>query len=76
MPQVTSKEQFWYKLERLDTVEQETVLAFIDSLLEAHAAAERRDKRRLLGLSVWTEQDIQQIEDAQDRINQWQLPAF
>lgn len=70
-----SKEQLWQKIEMLDSFEQETVVALIDSLLESHTQ-EKPDKRRLLTLSVWTEEDVQQIIEAQDRINEWQLPAF
>jgi hypothetical protein len=75
MTPVISKEQLWNKIERLDRVQQETVVAFIDSLIETRAV-EKPDKRRLLMVSAWTEEDIQQIENAQDRLNEWQLPIF
>lgn len=76
MQQTISREHLWNKLDLLDPLQQETVVALIDSLLEAQPVAGKRDKRRLLALSVWTEQDIQQIEDAQDWINEWQLPEL
>lgn len=76
MQQTISREHLWNKLDLLDPLQQEAVVALIDSLLEAQPVAGKRDKRRLLALSVWTEQDIQQIEDAQDWINEWQLPEL
>jgi hypothetical protein len=76
MQQVISKEQLWEKITLLDSFQQQTVLTFIDALLDAQPAAGRRDKRRLLALSLWTDEDIQRIEEAQDRINAWQLPTF
>lgn len=76
MQQTISREHLWNKLDLLDPLQQETVVALIDSLLEAQPVAGKRDKRRLLALSVWTEQDFQQIEDAQDWINEWQLPEL
>jgi hypothetical protein len=75
MQRMHSKEELWRKLEKLDAVQQETVVAFIDSLLAAQAA-DKRDKQQLLAVTVWTVQDIEQIEEAQDQINQWQLPTF
>jgi hypothetical protein len=75
MTPVISKEQLWNKIEMLDRVQQETVVAFIDSLIETRSV-EKPDRRRLLMVSVWTEEDIQQIKDAQDRLNEWQLPTF
>jgi hypothetical protein len=59
-----SKDQLWHKIERLDRIQQETVVAFIDSLLESHTLG-KPDKDRLLTLSVWTEEEVQQIIDAQ-----------
>ena len=37
---------------------------------------ERRDKSSLLELSVWTEEDIQQIEEGQRRLNEWRIPEL
>lgn len=76
MQQIISKELVWEKLDLLNAFQQQTVVAFIDSLLKAQTVVEKRDKRSLLNLSIWTEQDLQQIEEAQDRINAWQIPAF
>ena|GEM_PF-1424584 len=64
------------KLDLLNPFQQQIVVAYIDSLLKTQTVVNKRDKRRLLNLSVWTEQDLQPIEEAQARINAWQLPAF
>ena len=76
MQQAISKEQLWEKLNLLDPFQQQTVLGLINSWLEAQPAAANRDKRRLLALSVWTDEDVQRIEEAQERINAWQPPTF
>ena len=76
MQQIISKEQLWAKLNLLNSFQQQTVVALIDALLKTQTTVEKRDKSRLLTLSVWTEQDFQPIEEAQARINAWQLPAF
>ena len=64
------------KLDLLTVWQQQMVVGLIDSLLEAQPAIDKRDKNRLLFLSLWSEQDIQQIEEAQDKVNEWQLPQF
>ncbi|MEZ4712127.1 MAG: hypothetical protein R3A44_33375 [Caldilineaceae bacterium] len=71
MQQTISKEQMWEKLNLLDFVQQQSVMAFIDSLLKTERSIERRDKNRLLALSVWTDEDLRPIEEAQERINAW-----
>lgn len=73
--QELSREQLWEKLSQLDPFQQQSVANFIDSLLDLKTSTTRRDKRELLSLSVWTDEDIAQIQEAQDRINVWNLPA-
>jgi hypothetical protein len=76
MQQAISKEQLWEKLEQLNPFYHQTVAALIDSLLKTQAVVDKRDKSRLLNVSVWSELDIQQLKEVQNRINTWQLPAF
>ncbi|HRW11398.1 MAG TPA: hypothetical protein P5121_40145 [Caldilineaceae bacterium] len=76
MQQAISKDQIWKKLEQLNLLQQQTVLAFIDSLANTQPTVGKRDKSQLLNLSIWTEEDIQSIQEAQDRINAWQLPTY
>ena len=67
MQQAISKDQLWTKLEQLNPFQQQTVMALIDSLLSTQTVIQQRDKASLLNLSVWTEEDLQLIEEAQDR---------
>lgn len=75
MQDVNLTRKLWYKFELLDEVQQEMVLAFVDSLIATHSA-DKVDKKELLTVSVWGEEDSQQVTDAQDQINQWQVPQF
>ena len=75
MQDVNLTKKLWYKFELLDEVQQELVLAFVDSLIAAQSA-DKANKKALLSVSVWSEEDSQQVKDAQDQINQWQLPQF
>lgn len=70
------KIRFGKMLEQLNLFQQQTVLAFIDSLANTQPTVGKRDKSQLLNLSIWTEEDIQSIQEAQDRINAWQLPTY
>ena len=76
MQQILLMEDLWNKFERLSAVQQETVAAFIDSMLASQSALANLDKRQLLMTSVWSEDEIKQITDVQDQISKWQLPAF
>lgn len=76
MQQMPLTEDLWNKLEQLTAIQQETVATFIDSMLASQSAVANNDKRLLLTTSVWSESEIKHITDAQDRINEWQLPAF
>ena len=69
MQQVITKEQLWERLNQLDTFQQQAVAALIDSLLNLKTPVSKRDKSRLLALSVWTDEDIAQIQGAQNGIN-------
>ena len=76
MQPTISKDHLWEKIELLNSFQQQTVVAFVDSLLNTQAVVDKRDKRKLLHLSVWSEQEVQLIEAAQDRVNAWQIPTF
>lgn len=71
MQQGVTREQLWEKLSQLDPFQQQSVADFIDSLLNPQVTAGQRDKKELLTLSVWTDEDIAQIHAVQDRINVW-----
>jgi len=76
MQSVIAREQLWEKLNLLNNWQQKMVFGLIDSLLEVQSTVDKRDKKRLLSLSVWAEQDIERIEEAQGKVNEWQLPQF
>lgn len=76
------------KLNLLPTLQKQTVYEFIDFLLSknginnAEGSTRVRDnssqdkKSLLLNVSVWNEEDIEAIEEAQKDINRWNLTAF
>lgn len=76
MQQTISKQQLLEKIDHLNPFLQQTVSTFIDGLLRTQTTIAKRDKSRLLAISVWSDEDIQPIEEAQGRINAWQLPVF
>jgi hypothetical protein len=76
MQQTISKEQLLEKIDHLNPFLQQIVSTFIDGLLRTQTTSAKRDKSRLLAISVWSDEDLQPIEEAQSRINAWQLPVF
>jgi len=75
MQSTITREQIWERLDKLDSFQQQTVVAFIDSLLQPKTPAVQRDKSWLLALSVWSDEDIASVHKAQDEINAWNIPA-
>ena len=75
MQSIITREQLWERLGQLDPFQQQSVVAFIDSLLKPKIPGGKRDKSRLLALSVWTDEDVARIQDTQNRINTWNIPA-
>ena len=75
MQQGITREQLWEKLSRLDPFQQQSVADFIDFLLQPKTPATKRDKETLLALSVWTDEDLDAIQEVQDRINAWNFPV-
>ena len=66
MQSIITREQLWERFGQLDPFRQQSVVAFIDSLLNPKTPAGKRDKSRLLALSVWTDEDVARIRDTQD----------
>jgi predicted CopG family antitoxin len=75
MQQGITREQLWEKLSQLDPFQQQSVADFIESLLQPRTSALKRDKKTLLALSAWTDEDIDALQEVQDRINAWSFPA-
>lgn len=76
MQQSITKDRWIEFFDLLSPFQQKIVFLFVDSLLGKKQQIEKRDKQELLDLSTWTDDDIGEIEDAQRRINEWQIPAF
>jgi len=76
MQQSITRDILLEKFDLLNAFQQSTVFTYIDSLLSARKAREKLDKSSLLDLSVWAEEDIQNIEEGQKRINEWEIPNF
>lgn len=55
MQTTISKEQLLEKLDRLNPSLQQAVVAFIDGLLKTQTTIAKRDKNRLLTISVWSD---------------------
>jgi hypothetical protein len=70
-----TREQLWEKLDQLDPFQQQSVADFVEFLLRLKVPAGKRSKKELLALSVWTDEDIAQIQEAQGGINAWNFPA-
>jgi hypothetical protein len=53
------------------------VADFIDFLLQKRPPGRKKpDKKKLLEISEWSEEDIKAIEDAGKEINKWKLETF
>lgn len=74
MQQLVTPKQLWEQFGQLNPSQQKEVVAFIESFLTAETPKFKRDRRTLLQLSVWSEDDIARIEEAGDRINAWNIP--
>jgi hypothetical protein len=61
-PMITS-EEISEKCEQLDPLQRETVSEFIDFLLSKHPSPRCDKKALLLRTSVWSDEDIQSIEE-------------
>ena len=71
-----TSEKIYEKCGLLDPLQRETVSEFIDFLLSKHPVCRHDKKSLLLQTSVWNNEDIQAIEEAQKDINAWRLPTL
>ena len=79
---MVSNQQLFDKLVSLDPAQQQIAYEFIDFLLSKRAKknpvknpVKKKSKNEfLLQTSVWSDEDIQPIEDARKAINAW-IPA-
>ncbi len=50
---------------------------FIEFLIEKKAQKKKKiDKRKLLEVSCWSEDDIKAVEEAGKALNQWEIETF
>jgi hypothetical protein len=72
-----SSETVMQKFEVLPEAAKKEVVDFIDFLLQKKTSRKKKlDKKKLLEISKWTEEDIKAIEEAGKEINKWQLETF
>ncbi|HLP57285.1 MAG TPA: DUF2281 domain-containing protein [Candidatus Deferrimicrobium sp.] len=65
------------KFEILPESAKREVADFIDFLLQKrYSRTKKIDKKMLLEISQWTDEDITAVEDAGKEINKWQLETF
>ena len=63
------------KIELLQPSQKQRVYELVLSLLGQSAADSTARKHLLLETSVWSEQDIRPIEEAQQDVNAWRIPT-
>ena len=68
-------QQIAEKLELLPPPQRETVFELINRLLNQSEARESADKKGLLlQASVWSEDDVRHVREAQEAVNRWRIP--
>ena len=72
-----SSETIMQKFEILPESAKKEVSDFIDFLIQKSKPRKKKiDKKKLLEISCWNDEDIKAIEDAGKEINKWQLETF
>ena len=69
-------QQLSQKCELLDPIQRETVAEFVDFLLARHQKASADKQAILLRTSVWEEESLRKILEAQQAVNTWKPPVF
>ncbi len=76
MQTILLDQQIQQKLLWLTPEQKQTIYDFINFLLSTKPTQSELKKSDLLKISVWSDEDIQEIEKVQKQINTWTLPAF
>ncbi len=78
MPIIAIDEQITQKVHQLNAQQKQVVSEFVDVLLKSNSPTARTEKElsRLLDISIWSENDIQEIERAQQNFNSWTIQEF
>ncbi len=74
-------EELLEKFQRLDSVHQQQLLTIVDELLIDQQLKHSKEKlsewkKRILGVSVWSEDDIAEMEKNAKLFNQWTIPKW
>lgn len=70
------------KIELLDAERQRQLLAFLEFLLVEQKKQHEQEfdyndyKNRIASISVWSDEDVLEIENARNAINQWQVQEW
>jgi len=66
------------QMQKLNTSQRKEVADFIEFLLarRRHSKNGKSRKARLTKIAVWSESDVQPIEEAMAEVNNWNLPNF
>ncbi|MFN8446388.1 MAG: hypothetical protein U0175_36695 [Caldilineaceae bacterium] len=75
MQTILLDQQIQQKLLWLTPEQKQTIYDFINFLLSTKSTRPELKKSDLLTISVWSEEDIQEIEKVQKQINAWTLAA-
>jgi len=72
--------EFMLEYELLDEQAKQEVADFVDFLLEKKGRRKPLDsvsyQQNLLAVSIWSDEDLEPIEDARERFNEWQPAAW
>ena len=69
------EEQIFEKISLLDPIQKKTVYDFVNFLLSQQTQT-GQDTSALLNVSVWEEEAIEAVEEAQRAINLWQPESY
>ena len=75
MSTATVEEQIFEKISLLDPIQKKTVYDFVNFLLSQQTQT-GQDTSALLNVSVWEEEAIEAVEEAQRAINLWQPESY
>jgi hypothetical protein len=73
MSNLINSNQLHEKFNLLNSLQKETIYYFIEYLLSKKSIELMEKKNILLKTSVWSEEDIKYIEDAQKEMNKWKI---
>ena len=74
---VTNIDSIMLKIHDLPVDAQKEVADFVEFLHHKKKKRKRKiDKKRLLNVSVWSEEDVKIFDDIREDMNQWKINEF